>query len=85
MDCDDPDLEAFEPTLCAIVQVRVLDKTATLVSNLCQNASDPQSVGIPWKSWCTSSHGQSDYDSDTGVPQNWSLKGISTLLLSVGQ
>ena len=47
VDCDDPDLEAFEPTLCAIVQVRVLDKTATLVSNLCQNASDPQSVGIP--------------------------------------
>ena len=64
-----PDLEAFESNLSAIIWARQLGKTAELVSNLCPNPSDPQSIRVSSKdnslldSLCgTSSHCQSDSD-----------------------
>ena len=46
MDSDgDPDLEAFKSNLCRILE-RKLGKAAALLSNLCPNASDPQSIGV---------------------------------------
>ena len=69
MDSNDPDLEAFESNLSAIIWARQLGKTAELVSNLCPNPSDPQSIRVSSKdnslldSLCgTSSHCQSDSD-----------------------
>ena len=69
MDSDDPDLEAFEFNLRAIIRAREFGKTAALVSNLCPNASDSQSIGVSSKNdaqrdfLCgTSSHRQSDSD-----------------------
>ena len=69
MDGDDPDLEAFESNLRRILRARALGKTADLVSNLCPNASDPQSVGVScvsskddaqrephWQQWATAAH-----------------------------
>ena len=49
MDSDDPDLEAFKSNLCRILRERELGKAAALVSNLCPNASDPQSIGVSSK------------------------------------
>ena len=49
MDSDDPDLEAFKSNLCRILGERELGKAAALVSNLCPNASDPQSIGVSSK------------------------------------
>ena len=64
-----PDLEAFESNLSAKIWARQLDKTVELVSNLCPNPSDPQSIGVSSNdnsqldSFCgTSSHCQSDSD-----------------------
>ena len=69
MDSNDPDLEAFESNLSAKIWARQLDKTVELVSNLCPNPSDPQSIGVSSNynsqldSFCgTSSHCQSDSD-----------------------
>ena len=36
MNCDDPDFEAFESNLCAIIWARVLCKTAALAPILAQ-------------------------------------------------
>ena len=49
MDSDDPDLEAFKSNLCLILRERELGKAAALVSNLCPNTSDPQSIGVSSK------------------------------------
>ena len=46
MDSDDPDLEAFKSNLCWILGERDLGKAAPLVSNLCPNTSDPQSISV---------------------------------------
>ena len=43
MDCDEPDLDAFESNLCAIIRARESGTTAALVSNLCPKSSDPPS------------------------------------------
>ena len=45
MDSNDPDLEAFKSNLRRILRERELGKAAALVPNLCQNESDPQSIG----------------------------------------
>ena len=69
MDSDDPDLVAFESNRHAIIQARELGKTEALVSNLCPNASDSQSICVSSKDnaqrdflCCTSSQCQSDFD-----------------------
>ena len=49
MDGDDPDLQAFEFNLRRTLRERILGTAAALVSNLCQNASDPQSIGVSSK------------------------------------
>ena len=49
MDSNDPDLKAFKSNLFQILGVRELGKAAALVSNLCPNASDPQSIGVSSK------------------------------------
>ena len=49
MDSYDPDLQAFESNLRRILRKRELGKAAALVSNLCPNASDPQSIGVSSK------------------------------------
>ena len=49
MNSDDPDLEAFKSNICRILGERKFDKAAALVSNLCPNASDPQSIGVSSK------------------------------------
>ena len=81
----DPGLEAFESNLNAIIQARELGKTAALVSNLCQKASDPQLVCVSSRDsaqgdsqCCTSSHGQSDSDYSPDVHEKsteWKFKG----------
>ena len=43
------DLKAFDSNLRAIIGARELGKTTALVSNLCRNASEPQSVGVSSK------------------------------------
>ena len=48
LDFDDPELDAFESNLVALIRVRELGKIAALLSNLCPNASDPQSAGVLW-------------------------------------
>ena len=40
MDCNDPDLEAFDSNLRAIIWARELDETAALLFNICPNASE---------------------------------------------
>ena len=42
MDCDGPDLEAFESNLRRILWARELGKTVVLAFNLRPNASGPQ-------------------------------------------
>ena len=37
MDCDEPDLEAFESNLGEIIRARDSGKTPALVSNLCRS------------------------------------------------
>ena len=49
MDGSDSDLPAFESNLFAIIQAIESGKTAALASNLCQEASELQSVGISSK------------------------------------
>ena len=49
MDGNDPDLEAFDSNLRAIIRARELGKTAAFMSNPCPNASDAQSAGGPSK------------------------------------
>ena len=71
MDGNDPDLEAFESNHLAIIWAREWVKTAALVSTLCQNASDPQSVGIS---------SRDDHDTST----EWKIEHISTLLQAAG-
>ena len=46
MNRDDPDLEAFKSNVCQILEEKELGKAAALVSILCPNASDPQSLGV---------------------------------------
>ena len=48
MNIDDPDLEALKSNLVEYLE-RELGKAAALVSNLCQNASDPQSICVSSK------------------------------------
>ena len=95
MDFDDPDLEAFESNLRAIIRARELGRTAAFVSNLCPNASDSQWIGVSSKdnaqrdSLCgTSSHRQPDfYDSPDDLEKSaeWKFEGIFTLLVVAGQ
>ena len=49
MDSYDPDLQAFESNLRRILRKREIGKAAALKSNLCPNASDPQSIGVSSK------------------------------------
>ena len=49
MDCDDPDLQPFESNPCRILLERELSQAAALVSYLCLNASDTQSIGVSSK------------------------------------
>jgi len=93
MDSDDPDLEAFKKksNLCRILRERGLGKAAALKSNLCPNASDPQSIGISSKDNARrdAAHHLSlirrIYRKITKHTQNGSSKGISTLKLAAGQ
>ena len=83
MDSDDPDLEAFKSNLCRILGERELGKAAALVSNLCPNASDPQSIGISSKDnarrespCCTSSQSDSeDLPEDHETSSEWKFEG----------
>ena len=77
-------IEAFESNLCAIIQARKLGRTAALVSNLCPNASDSQSIGVSRKdnalrdSLCgTSSHRQSDSDDSPNDLQAWEIRSTA--------
>ena len=83
MDSDDPDLEAFKSNLCLILRERELGKAAALVSNLCPNTSDPQSIGVSSKdsarrdSPCgTSSQSDSeDLPDDHETSSEWKFEG----------
>ena len=83
MDSDDPDLEAFKSNLCRILGERELGKAAALVSDLCQKASDLQSIGVSSKdnaqreSPCgTSSQSDSeDLPKDHETSSEWKFEG----------
>ena len=92
MDSDDPDLQAFESNLRRILREREIGKAAALKSNLCPNASDPQSIGVSSKDSARRdspvahhlSRIRRIYQMITKHPQNGSSKGISTLKLAAG-
>ena len=83
MDRDDPDLEAFKSNLCLILRERELGTAASLVSNLCPNTSDPQSIGISSKDIArrdfpcgTSSQSDSeDLPDDHETSSEWKFEG----------
>ena len=83
MDSDDPDLQAFESNLRRILREREIGKAAALKSNLCPNASDPQSIGVSSKdsarrdSPCgTSSQSDSeDLPDDHETSSEWKFEG----------
>ena len=83
MECDDPDLQAFKSNLRRILRERESGKTAALVSNLCPNVSDPQSIGVSSKdnarheSHCgTSSQSDSeDLPDDHETSSEWKFEG----------
>ena len=87
MDCDEPDLEAFESNLGEIIRARDSGKTPALVSNLSPNSSDPRSIGVSCKDnpqlwrdplWGRSSFRQSDSDDLLNDPEKsaeWKFGG----------
>ena len=83
MNSDNPHLQAFEFNLRRILRERDFGKAAALVSNLCPNASDPQSIGESSKDnaryespCCTSSQSDSeDLPNDNETSSEWKFEG----------
>ena len=83
MDSDDPDLQAFESNLRRILREREIGKAAALKSNLCPNASDPQSIGVSRKDnfrreFLCGTSSQSDSEvlpDDQEISSEWKFEG----------
>ena len=69
MNSDNPHLQAFEFNLRRILRERDFGKAAALVSNLCPNASDPQSIG-------KSSEDNARYESPCGTSSQSDLEDL---------